>query len=379
MLKAIAVRAVLVSLLIFVAGTQPAGATNSIKPRCTITGTNGDDVLVGTSGKDVICGLGGNDLIQGGAGNDLIYGGAGNDKILGGDGNDSILGQGQGDFISGQAGNDKMDGGDGNDMLSGGAGRDTLTSNQGRDTCGWDRLDIMKGKCKLDKSAPVITAIGSTVQQVQAGTTAYFEWRVTDSSGIEDSWLNFGGASIWVTRWCGFVVASQRVEGTSKDGIYQAKCDIPMTAPNLVYSASLTSRDNMGNVATSDSAITFEVFGGSQDTTAPSFEALSVPLTVEPGSTFDVTWRSTDETDVAYGALYFVPLDATFNNGFVSYISAVGPAQLIEGDEKDGVYKQSFIVIPDAPNSVFTLWATLSDSLGNKFFQATSGSIEVKK
>ncbi len=358
---------------------SPALAVSSKTSECTITGTAGADILTGTDRNDVICGLGGNDLIQGGSGNDLIYAGAGNDKILGGDGNDTIFGQGQGDFVSGQAGNDKLDGGDGNDMLSGGAGRDTLIVNQGRDTCGWDRLDVMKGNCNLDKKAPVIAAIGPKVQQVQAGTTAYFRWRATDSSGIEDSWLNIGGASGWVTKWCGFVVASQRVDGTPKDGTYLAKCDIPKTAPNLVYSVFLSSSDKMGNVATSDSAITFEVFGGSQDVTSPSFEPISVPLSVEPGSSFEVTWKSTDETDVAYCALYFLPVDASFNNGFISYISAEGPAQLIEGNEKTGVYKQTFFVNPDTPGAVFTMWATLSDSLGNKTFEATGGSIEVQK
>jgi hypothetical protein len=358
---------------------SPALAVSSKISECTITGTAGADILTGTNGKDVICGLGGNDLIQGGSGNDLIYAGAGNDKILGGDGNDTIFGQGQGDFISGQAGNDKLDGGDGSDMLSGGAGRDTLIVNQGQDTCGWDRLDVMKGNCKLDKKSPFISAIGPTVQKVQAGATAYFRWRTTDSSGIEDSWLNIGGASGWVTKWCGFVVASQRVDGTPKDGTYLAKCDIPKTAPNLVYSVFLTSRDKMGNVATSDSAITFEVFGGSQDITAPSFEPVSVPLRIEPGSSFEVTWRSTDETDVAYSALYFLPVDASFNNGFVTYISAQGGSTLLAGDEKDGVYSQTFFVNPDTPDAVFTMWATLSDSLGNKFFESTSESVEVKK
>ena len=42
---------------------------------CTITGTEGDDVLVGTEGADVICGLGGNDILHGHAGNDTLRGG----------------------------------------------------------------------------------------------------------------------------------------------------------------------------------------------------------------------------------------------------------------------------------------------------------------
>ena len=44
---------------------------------CTITGTNGDDVIPGSPGNDVICGLGGNDEIDGGQGNDVIKGNTG--------------------------------------------------------------------------------------------------------------------------------------------------------------------------------------------------------------------------------------------------------------------------------------------------------------
>lgn len=48
---------------------------------CTITGTDGPDVLVGTAGDDVICGLGGADTIYGGDGDDIILGGPGDDRI----------------------------------------------------------------------------------------------------------------------------------------------------------------------------------------------------------------------------------------------------------------------------------------------------------
>ncbi len=59
---------------------------------CTITGTEGDDMLQGTSGDDVICGLGGNDVIYGLGGNDVIYGLRGDDIIVGGSGDDSLYG-----------------------------------------------------------------------------------------------------------------------------------------------------------------------------------------------------------------------------------------------------------------------------------------------
>lgn len=51
---------------------------------CTITGTDGRDVLRGTGGDDVICGFGGDDILIGFSGDDLLIGGAGRDTLLGG-------------------------------------------------------------------------------------------------------------------------------------------------------------------------------------------------------------------------------------------------------------------------------------------------------
>lgn len=93
---------------------------------CTITGTDGDDVLAGTSGDDVICGgwgrdriwgRGGNDTIYGGAGDDRIYGGPGDDKLSGGSGDDVLYGEDGNDLLAGGGEDDKLDGGDGDDEI----------------------------------------------------------------------------------------------------------------------------------------------------------------------------------------------------------------------------------------------------------------------
>jgi Ca2+-binding RTX toxin-like protein len=66
---------------------------------CTITGSNGSEVLNGTPGADLICGLGcddrirgfdGDDEIRGGGGNDIVYGGTGDDHVFGEDGDDIV-------------------------------------------------------------------------------------------------------------------------------------------------------------------------------------------------------------------------------------------------------------------------------------------------
>jgi hypothetical protein len=119
--------------------TQPA----SVNPRtgapngrhaiaCTITGTDGDDVLRGTSSKDVICGLGGNDRIRGRGGSDIILGGLGNDRVAGGGGNDRLYGNAGRDVLRGQSGRDRLVGGAGRDRLYGSAGSDRLFALDGK-------------------------------------------------------------------------------------------------------------------------------------------------------------------------------------------------------------------------------------------------------
>ena len=102
-------------------------------PDCTITGTDGDDILTGTPGNDVICALGGNDTIDGRDGNDFILAGTGDDTVYGRAGNDTIYG-GQGDdFILGHRGKDIIHAGAGDDIVYAGGGDDTIYGEQGAD------------------------------------------------------------------------------------------------------------------------------------------------------------------------------------------------------------------------------------------------------
>jgi Ca2+-binding RTX toxin-like protein len=90
-------------------------------PICTITGTEGNDVLLGTDGDDVICALGGRDVVSSGLGNDLVYGGAGGDTIEDQGGSDLLYGEGGGDTLLGGPGYDGLDGGPGPDSCVPGA------------------------------------------------------------------------------------------------------------------------------------------------------------------------------------------------------------------------------------------------------------------
>lgn len=111
---------------------------------CTITGTNGSDVLRGTRSRDIICGLGGEDIIRGRGGNDIIRGGSARDILVGGPGHDKIFGQRGRDILRGQGGRDRLIGGSGRDILSGGPGRDKIFG-QG----GWDVLRGQGGRDTL--------------------------------------------------------------------------------------------------------------------------------------------------------------------------------------------------------------------------------------
>ena len=65
--------------------------TNLITGSGTLTGTEGNDLILDSSGTDVIDGLGGDDCILGGGGDDLITAGDGTDICIGGPGDDTFI------------------------------------------------------------------------------------------------------------------------------------------------------------------------------------------------------------------------------------------------------------------------------------------------
>jgi hypothetical protein len=88
----------------------------------SVTGGEGDDVLVGDSG---------NNTLSGGPGKDTLRGGAGADVLKGG-------GRKTTDRLYGDDGDDQLDGGEGRDRLEGGAGNDDLSldNRAGTTKCG---------------------------------------------------------------------------------------------------------------------------------------------------------------------------------------------------------------------------------------------------
>lgn len=64
--------------------------SNLVTGSGTLTGTEGNDLILASGAADTIYGMGGSDCIVGGGGDDLIDGGADADLCVGGDGNDTF-------------------------------------------------------------------------------------------------------------------------------------------------------------------------------------------------------------------------------------------------------------------------------------------------
>ncbi|HEY4634774.1 MAG TPA: calcium-binding protein, partial [Candidatus Limnocylindrales bacterium] len=153
----------------------------------TVTGGEGDDVIVGGGGNDQLdagagddrvfgdgvlvqldvasdflsfavedvsetsSATGGADTITAGAGDDLVWAGGGNDNVTGGEGNDIIRGEHGFDILTGDAGDDHITGGLNDDQITGGEGDDDLFGDEGKDLIhGNAGLDEIHGGAGVD-------------------------------------------------------------------------------------------------------------------------------------------------------------------------------------------------------------------------------------
>ena len=133
----------------------------------TTGGTAGNDLLYGGTGSDDLYGdasdhvTGGADTLYGGDGGDRIYGYAGNDSLYGEDGADYIEGGDGADTIDGGTDSDNIYGGAGDDLIDGGAGDDDIYSEDGTDTltggAGNDRFFILQESHSSTAEADIIT------------------------------------------------------------------------------------------------------------------------------------------------------------------------------------------------------------------------------
>ena len=392
--------------------TSPSAPTEAQLP-CTIRGTPRNDVLRGTPGNDVICGFAGNDIIYGNGGNDVIYGGDGNDVIDGGVGNDTIHGGNGTDRINGGTGNDDLNGdagndtliggighdvldgdagadqiiaGPGDDSLSGGSGRDVLQPGTGDDQCAIDSTDLTVGQCRRDTTAPVFGPMALSTS-VSAGDTLTIEWVLTDDSPIDMSWGFIGGASGWVTEWCGFPVMATPVNQstTAEPGQissrFRLSCPVPADAPNGEYLVDINALDVFGNYAAGQRVIV-TVANGATDASAPTVSAVAFSSpSVSREEQFTVTLRLDDETGIAGSYVYLAHNgyrfgDASGRGHIVYNAPLLEPIAVDTGAAQQ--HTQLIEFVPTAPAGIYTVWVSVRDTIGNRAFFKTSTTIELR-
>ena len=373
---------------------------------CTINGTEKADRITGTAGNDIICAGGGNDLVNGLGGDDVIYGGNGNDRInagagaddvygdagsdsidggvgkddiSGGLGSDTITGGTEADLIDGDAGTDTIAGGTGDDAINGGTGKDQIRSGAGADSCSKDPSDVHFDTCKLDAEAPEIGVQTTQIRKFQAGSTIKLNWSVSDSTGVDKSWGSIGGPPGWVT-WCGFGIEGNLISGDAKSGSYQIECKLPERAVNETYTLFVSAVDVLGNSTPNMTQISFVIEGGSEDNAAPEVYKISMDETAKAGQQFSVSTGVTDATGVAGVYGWFMKEGGGFSSwtDFRLYVNADGTAELVNGDKKSGVFKQTHRFSDTAPAGTYTLWISLWDEVGNKTFEQTDKKITIR-
>ena len=142
----------------------------SVEPtNCTITGTDGDDLIAGTDGDDVICAGDGDDVIDGKGGDDVIIAGPGDDVVDAGDGDDIVKGGSGDDEIAGGDGDDTIGGGSGDDRVDGGPGDDAMHGATGEDVLvGGEGDDLTDGGTGEDALLPVAVGRGQGIESLMS-------------------------------------------------------------------------------------------------------------------------------------------------------------------------------------------------------------------
>lgn len=127
--------------------------------------------------------------LDGGLGNDTITGGNGDDVILGGFGADTLNGAAGSDSIFGGTGADAITGGDGSDAIFGGAGDDTVTAKDsttddvrcgsGNDTVSADSADRLTDCDSITRADHSAVVTASTINATRSTNGYVAKVRVT--------------------------------------------------------------------------------------------------------------------------------------------------------------------------------------------------------
>jgi hypothetical protein len=210
----------------------------------------------------------------------------------------------------------------------------------------------------------------TVVREYKAGSVATFSWNVSDDSGVDSSWASIGGAPGWVTEWCGFGIQARLLSGDAKNGTYGFDCAIPENAVNENYSLFVSATDLVGN-SVYGTVFAFTVAGGQSDNQAPEVLSITAPESANVGDEIKIGIKLKDESGVKWVTTW---LAAQGNPFFVRQPST---AELVDGTSVDGKYEQSFKFWDDAPLGKYTIWISVMDIYGNRFFEITKQEITV--
>jgi hypothetical protein len=218
----------------------------------------------------------------------------------------------------------------------------------------------------------VLHWVEATPSALAAGNDITLTWRIANPSGVwfttaflrtpSDSWMtNCGGGS------------ATRIAGDERDGTYRQTCFIPDTVANGTWSVYLQSEERGGDSFIRESAATFQVTGGSNDTSSPVIASGSAsPSTVTAGDTVTLTWRLTDTSGVTFTTAFLRNPEDQWVNG-----CGGGGVSRLSGTARDGTYQMTCRIPVSAVNGRYTMWIHAEDPNGNTRSAAAPGTFTV--
>ena len=149
--------------------------THNVLINASLTGGNGNDLLVGGGGNNTLIAGDGNDTLVGGSGNNLLNAGNGNDVLTGGSGSNTLTAGDGNDLLTvqdaGSQTQNYLTAGNGNDTLVGSAGTDYMYSGTGQDFLqgGSGTSFISAGPSGVPSAGPDTVDAGSGQATIWAG------------------------------------------------------------------------------------------------------------------------------------------------------------------------------------------------------------------
>jgi len=209
--------------------------------------------------------------------------------------------------------------------------------------------------------------------EVQAGTPLVIRFRMTDPSGYQTPVAFVGGATGWVSNWCGFGVAAIRVSGDQRDGEYEISCLVPTNAPSAGYIVRIGCECTFPDASGDSLFVTypFDLVGGSNDVRVPEIGRAQITSVgvIRPGGTLEVTTLAKDESGIAYVVAWVDgPNGRTTNDAGQPWASDMGLDSVIRSQAANGweQFVQTITLRDDATPGSYRLWFSVGDSIGNR-------------